>query len=160
MGMDRDGHFGFTLLVYFTTLQVLSIEGWEYVAMGLLAATLSFIPDLDLRLRVKHRGVTHSFITAFIVSLLGGLLTSHFGPGFSYGFIILFTAQGLHILGDMLTYTPLKPFYPLSHWRISLRLFKSDNRLVNRGLMLLGGLALTIYYFRLAGIDILALISR
>ncbi len=158
--MDRDGHFGFTLLVYFTALYILSIDGWEYVAMGLIAAALSFIPDLDLRLRIRHRGVTHSYVTAFIVSILGGALTSYFGPGFIYGFIILFTAQGLHILGDILTYTPLKPFYPLSHWQVSLRLFRSDNKYVNRGLMLLGALALTIYYFRLAGVDILALISR
>jgi len=156
--MDRDGHFGFTLLVWFTVAWTMGIYTLDVYLLGVLSSVLSFIPDIDLKLRIKHRGVTHSLVTSLVTSIGAGVLTMHTGLGFWTGFTVLFAAQSTHILGDIFTYTPLKPFYPLSGWSISLKLFRSDNNVVNKIFLYLGGITSTAYLLKTWGIDIFELL--
>lgn len=157
--MDRDGHFGFTLIIYFGILYLLNIFSTEKLILGLLAASISSLPDIDIRLRVRHRGFTHSIFTGIVVGAVVGYVMDYLGYSFIYGFEVVTFAFISHIIGDLLTYRPFKPFYPVSNISISFKLFRSNNRVMNKLLMSIGSLILVIYLFRLYGIDILPLIS-
>ncbi len=158
LGMDRDGHIGFTWLIWFTAAWISGTYSTDIYVLGIIAGVLSFIPDLDIKLRLKHRGITHSLVTATVLSIPIGYLTYEAVGSFWLGFTVVFAAQATHILGDIFTYTPLKPLYPLSNWSISLKLFRSDNKMVNRFFLILGGLASAVYLMKTGGLDIFELL--
>ncbi|HIQ13458.1 MAG TPA: metal-dependent hydrolase [Thermoprotei archaeon] len=157
--MDRDGHFGFTLLLYFGILYILDIFTTEKLVIGLMAASLSSLPDIDIRLRIRHRGVTHSIFTGVIAGAIVGYIMYYFGYSYIYGFEVVTLAFTSHIIGDLFTYRPFKPLYPIYNISIAFKLFRSDNKVINKSMMFIGSFTLVIYLFRLYGIDILSLIS-
>ncbi|RLG59520.1 hypothetical protein DRN86_04105, partial [Candidatus Geothermarchaeota archaeon] len=61
------------------------------------------------------------------------------------GFIGGFGGTALHLLGDLFTYVPFKPLWPLSNKEISLRLFRADNRLINVLFLGAGFIAFVLY---------------
>lgn len=64
----------------------------------------SIIPDIDQRIHIKHRGLTHSIVFAFVMTLINPYL----GFGVS-----------IHIFMDMLTKGGVELFYPF--WNKKLR---------------------------------------
>lgn len=129
--MNRAGHFGFALLLLSPFISKL---GLEFV---LMTAIFSMLPDIDMVLRIKHREYTHNFTFAAISTAI-----------FFFTFRMLkipellslsvFLAVSIHILVDMLTMQKFPPLYPFSKKRVALRVFRSDNGLVNGGVFILG----------------------
>ena len=58
--------------------------------------------------------------------------------GFAVGVFGIF----VHLFADALTVAGIRPFLPLSRWRISLSSIRSDSTIVNTGLFALGVLTL------------------
>jgi len=89
--------------------------------VALLVATV--IPDLDsgfsswgrhlifrpLQFFVKHRGIIHSFTTAFVLSVIIAI----FWPVASFGFFIGYC---VHLFADSFTREGIQPFWPFK-WR-------------------------------------------
>lgn len=85
----------------------LLFSGADYASLGLAiggAAVGSYLPDLDLSFRIKHRTVTHWLIWPALLWLFSpwAALT-----GLAVGW-------ALHILADCLTVEGLAPFWPLT----------------------------------------------
>jgi len=120
--MHAKGHFGLTLLV----MSLISIPigfGPDNVMVFIifLSAALSSIPDIDLRLGIKHRGFTHNILFALIIGILFGMLFGY-SSGIFYGligFVSGFLGVMLHLLGDIMTYQAFKPLWPFDHREIS-----------------------------------------
>ena len=152
--MDRDGHLGLALLLYFSILYLFKQYSTDLLIIGLLTALFSSLPDIDIRLRMKHRGVTHSIFTGIIIGVAVGYLFHYVGFGFYMGFLSVILGYIFHILGDLFTYQPFKPFYPFSNVEISFRLFRSDNIFVNKLFLISGVSILVLYLFDKIGLDI------
>jgi inner membrane protein len=106
----------------------------------------STFPDVDLRLGITHRKWTHSVVFGILVGLAFGWIAKMIGLGFKIGFLGAFGGILLHILGDLLTYQPFAPLYPISKRKIALGLFRSDNLIVNKSMLILGILTFSILY--------------
>ena len=162
--MYYKGHAGLTLLLTSLTLMALPKSDSALQVLALSTA-LSTLPDIDLELRrlsrsLHHRGPTHSILFAL---MSGCLLQYTYGEArwFMIGFISAAWGVVSHLLGDMLTYHPFKPLWPLSQREVALKLCSADNRLVNEGLLTLGGLALTLYLLKASeAIALTALIAQ
>jgi len=119
-----------------------------------LAAGLSSIPDIDLKLGINHRGVTHNIFTALLVGIAFGFLflysTSDILKGV-IGFVGGFGGIVCHLIGDAFTPMKFKPLRPFSNRESGRGWFKSDNKLANDGFMILGLLAFVLYFFMTTG---------
>ncbi|MHC1627230.1 MAG: metal-dependent hydrolase [Candidatus Nezhaarchaeales archaeon] len=155
--MNRAGHVGFTLTVVGLALYVLDFTSLNYLLLIMLSAFFSVLPDIDLRLEVKHRKYTHNIFIALVISILIGLLTQHMNLGFTLGFIACLSGFLCHIAGDLLTYMSFPPLWPIMKKEVSLKLFSSNNKIINDLLMVLGVTILVFYVFKVAGLDILKL---
>lgn len=139
--MHAKGHFGLTLLV----LSLFSIPiglGPDNIMIFVifLSAGLSSIPDIDLNLGIKHRGLTHNILFAIIVGILFGVLFGY-SSGIVYGLIGFasgFLGVMLHLLGDLMTYQPFRPLWPLNDREISYGLFAAKSETANKGFLSLG----------------------
>jgi len=59
--------------------------------------------------------------------------------GWLMGFVAGFGGTASHLLGDAFTHTPFRPFTPFSDREMgALGLFRSDNKTVNRTMLVLG----------------------
>lgn len=143
--MDWRGHLGFNMLVTSTLLYMLSLSGAEPNRLILLSSVLSSIPDVDLRLELPHRKVTHNVFFGIIVSLIAGYVANYLSYGFEFTFTVFLTAFVTHILGDLMTKLPFRPLYPLIRTPMSLKLFRSSNNLVNTAFLLVGVATYYIY---------------
>ncbi|MEM4700452.1 MAG: metal-dependent hydrolase [Candidatus Nezhaarchaeales archaeon] len=142
--MLKEGHLGLSLAVIFSLYITLDIRGAEALMAAALATGLSILPDLDLDLMLRHRGATHSLLTGLLAGLATGLaLTQYFA--FPSGFLIGFSGVALHLIGDLLTHSPFSPLWPFSRRRLSLKLFRSNNKWANRALLALGVLMTALY---------------
>lgn len=105
----------------------LKLLGWLNPLNAILVVIGSAMPDLDTRLGLKHRTLTHSLIF---------LLPFFLVPGLGLG-------VGLHVLFDLLTPTGTQLLYPRRDWFIilgaPLRTGKQDTLI---SLLILGGLML------------------
>ena len=133
------------MLVVFLMYLLFNVRGPEALMAAVLTVGLSTVPDLDLEFMLRHRGVTHSFAAGAVVGFVVGAASSLTLLGFLPGFLAGFGGVALHLLGDLLTYTPLRPLWPLSRRRVSLKLFKSNNRAVNHAFLLLGAAVAGLY---------------
>lgn len=149
--MDRRGHAGFALVVASLVAQALGLALREGLLFISLSAIFSALPDIDLRLELKHRRYTHNLLVALLVSALIGMATSHAGLGFATGFTTCFLGYLCHILGDLLTFMSFPPLWPMVKKEVSLRLFRSSDRAVNSTFMLVGSLALIAFIFKALG---------
>jgi membrane-bound metal-dependent hydrolase YbcI (DUF457 family) len=110
--MHAEGHAGLTFLlsaVAVAFFKLLKIDLSTIVIVSLLMVFLSSIPDLDLRLGIEHRGITHTFVFGLAVGVIIGIL---FGSGGDWtsaviGFIAGFGGTVSHLLGDAFTYESL-----------------------------------------------------
>jgi len=106
-----------------------------------LMVGLSSLPDLDIQWEIKHRGITHTFFFGMIVGILFAVLIGYaYGIiGWLMGFVAGFGGTASHLLGDAFTHTPFRPFTPFSDREMgALGLFRSDNKTVNRTMLVLG----------------------
>lgn len=97
--MLRTTHINFALLV---TLPLININNYPYLFLSAAAATF---PDLDFKLKIKHRTWTHSLL---IYLLLAALIYSFDPVGtlfFSFGYLS-------HLILDSVTVSGVKWFYP------------------------------------------------
>lgn len=150
--MYRNGHYGVALLVFAPVGVALVSAGLVDVAFVVGAGTLwlAMLPDVDHRLPViSHRGPTHTVGFALVVAVaLGGLgiLVGRFGVGAPYssetlaavGVAVGLLSVGSHLLADALTPMGVKPLWPLSSRKITLRVVTADSTLGNYGLLSLG----------------------
>ncbi|OYT47560.1 MAG: hypothetical protein B6U85_04945 [Desulfurococcales archaeon ex4484_42] len=143
--MNLKGHVGLTLLALSSLMYIFDFRSYNYLLMVLLATALSSLPDIDIRLELPHRKYTHNVFVALIVSIGFGYLTYILLHDFSLGFTPMFAAFILHIIGDLMTYKPFKPLAPFQRRASSFRLFRSSNKYVNNGLLILGILIFFIY---------------
>lgn len=70
-----------------------------------LSSIAAALPDFDIRLGLKHRGITHSVWALVLVWALCGRFVPHLTP-------YLFGGYASHILADMLTVSGVPVFYP------------------------------------------------
>ncbi|MEM2213830.1 MAG: metal-dependent hydrolase [Candidatus Nezhaarchaeales archaeon] len=147
--MNREGHIGLTLAVTSLILQVINVKLHESVLLILLSTSLSVLPDIDLRLEVKHRRYTHNIVVAIPISILIGLLTSHLSLSFWIGFVAGLLGFICHIAGDVLTYSSFPPLWPIVKSEVSLKLFKSNDKLVNSLFMFIGILLFLVLIVKL-----------
>ena len=153
--MHAKGHFGLTLLV----LSVFSIPigfGPDNVMIFIIiiSAGLSSIPDVDIRLGIKHRGLTHNILFAIIIGILFGILFGY-SSGLVYGligFVSGFLGVMLHLLGDLMTYQPFKPLWPFDKREISYGFFAAKSKTANKGFLTLGIVAFMGYIIISSGV--------
>ncbi|MCW4051325.1 MAG: metal-dependent hydrolase [Candidatus Bathyarchaeota archaeon] len=157
--MYAKGHSGLTLFIMSTIMMF-----FPYSENGLiiivLSASLSALPDLDLKwqrqgINIRHRGPTHSILAAIIAGIGFGFL---FWYGYKtwiwggIGFFSGFMGVTSHLIGDAFTHHAFKPLWPFSNREIALHLTRASNKAVNEGLATLGTLAFMLYFLNGTGV--------
>ena len=125
----------------------------EKVLLILMASMLSFIPDIDVQLELRHRTYTHNILAGILVGLgIGTLFYSIRTDYFFLGFLSGFGGVMSHIMGDIIAGQKpdgspwkLKVLWPFSNREIGLGIVKSSNKEVNRGLLYMGIIAFVLY---------------
>ena len=92
--------------------------------------------------------MTHSLLAGIYFGIVLAIITGYVGYSWSVGFLAGFGGTVLHLLGDIFTYTPIKPLWPFSQREVSLRFFRSSNFAVNKGMAMFGGLAFVVVLLR------------
>lgn len=88
-------------------------------SVGLIAATL---PDIDLKLKIKHRTITHSIITCLVLGLPLCILHLGLGSVFIFNYLI-------HLILDTCTTMGVPWLYPISKNRFSLKICRTGGTL-------------------------------
>lgn len=147
--MYRTGHWGAALLTYAPVGYVLLRADplFAFVGVGVVL-WLSTLPDVDLRLPIRHRGPTHSLV---FLALVAGVLGSVGGalgvgsyqpvgvlPGVGLGVVLGVVGIGSHLLADMLTPAGVNLLWPVPADPVSFYVARADNTLANYGLLGLG----------------------
>ncbi len=142
--MHAKGHLGMALLITFSLLSIFKLKSPNHIVLALLTAGLATLPDIDIKLELTHRKYTHNILSSIIL----GLFTAHlYKPLDQYtGFVAGFSATWIHILGDLPTHTPFPPLWPILKKKVSLKLFKSNNPIINNTFWILG-ITTTLAYF-------------
>jgi len=143
--LDWRGHLGFNLLVTSTLFYLINLSGVEINRILIASSVLSSLPDIDLRLELPHRKITHNIFFGLIISLTAGYIASYLGFSFevvTFSFLIAFIT---HLLGDLLTKMPFRPLYPLVKTPVALRLFRSSSNIINTLFLILGVAAYYVY---------------
>jgi len=146
--MHARGHVGLTLLLMSLLMTPFGYSD-EAAILIVLSAAWSTFPDIDLRLGIKHRTVTHTLVFALASGIgFGSLfLCAHGGiRWFGLAFLSGFMGVASHLLGDAFTHHRFKPLRPLSNIEVALRLCSAGNKVVNEGLMVAGGIAFLGYF--------------
>lgn len=80
----------------------------------------SYAPDFDIKLGIRHRTITHSFlmlgITTFIISILD--------PTIGFAWFLNYLS---HLLADSLTVMGVPFLYPFKKKRYGLKIFKTGD---------------------------------
>jgi inner membrane protein len=164
--MHREGHVGAALLAYAPLGALVNLVGATELAVigGLATATVSIVPDYDLRVPgISHRGVTHTVYFAVLIGLVvagvGGVV-GWYAEGYAgavvlsvFGAVIGGLAIGSHILADMLTPMGVDPY--LDGDTRSFDVVRADNPVANYGLLALGLVAVGLAAGLRAGVDAL-----
>ena len=103
---------------YTTTLVLIA-----YTDIGVIPSLIGFIgctaPDIDIKLKIRHRGITHWLITSIALYYLISILNKNI----AYAFLINYI---LHLLADSLTVEGCPLFAPIYNKRIGLKLFRTN----------------------------------
>jgi len=142
---DFRGHAGFTLTILSLTSITYGIKSSWWVTLIILSTAFSLIPDVDLRLEIPHRKYTHNVFFILMLSIAFGILTAYVISDFTLGFLAIFIGGLLHILGDLLTYMSFCPLCPIYRKSLALKLFRSNNSLVNNALLVVGISTFVVY---------------
>lgn len=155
--MDRQGHFGGAMLLYFGVLYFLprgdAIQALALsVAAGGIAAAISVKPDIDKKYfwGVFHRcWITHS-LTAVAVATMGTFVlfadVLRAGPLSYYAALAAFCGVFSHVALDSLTRMGVPLFGPIDNTMRGLRWLKGSNPVWNYALLAAGGLMALVYY--------------
>ncbi len=147
--MYRTGHWGAALLIYAPVGYPLlrSDPLLAFVGAGVVLS-LSTLPDVDLRLPVRHRGPTHSLLFLALVAGTLGIVGGALGvgsyqpvetlPGVGLGVVLGVVGIGSHLLADVLTPAGVNLLWPVPAAPVSLDVARSDNPLANYSLLGLG----------------------
>ncbi len=157
--MDKSGHVGGSLLLYFGILYVLGWRGDTIETLGLaivaaaVAAFMAVKQDKDNFLwGIFHRTwITHSLTTVVIATGATYVAFDHFlpeGPTSTYITLAVGSATLSHVLLDSMTKGGVPLLGPFDDTKRGLRWFKGNNIIVNWA-FLAAGLAMTAYYFGL-----------
>jgi membrane-bound metal-dependent hydrolase YbcI (DUF457 family) len=94
-------------------------------------------------IRVRHRGITHTLLAGVLFGIVFGTLLGygHALVDWLMGFFSGFGGIASHLIGDAFTYEGFKPFRPFSNREVAFRKFRSNNKTVNRTMLILGGVA-------------------
>ncbi|OPY28862.1 MAG: hypothetical protein A4E28_01249 [Methanocella sp. PtaU1.Bin125] len=157
--MEKSGHFGGSLLLYFGILYVTGWRGDTIETLGLalvaaiVAACMSVKQDADNFLwGIFHRTwVTHSLTTVLFVTGVTYIVFAdllHAGAMTLYMTIAMLSATLSHVLLDSLTKGGVPLLGPFDDKKRGLRWFKGSNVLINWAFMT-AGLAMAAIYFGL-----------
>lgn len=158
-GLDRTGHTGGSLLLYFGVLYVTGGRGdtIETLALAIVAAAvatfMSVKQDKDNFLwGIFHRTwITHSLTTVVIATGVTYVALDRLMPGSRiaiYLALAIFSATLSHVLLDSLTKSGVPLLGPFDDTKRGLRWFKGNNVFVNWA-FLTAGLAMAALYFGL-----------
>jgi len=120
----------------------------------LLSAGLSAVPDIDWRIGIAHRTITHTLLFAIFIGVVFLVVFWYVG-GFWYslaGFFGGFMGILLHLVGDAMNYMKFRPFYPINNTKVAWRLFPADSRLHNESFLYLGACFFFFYVLVSSGI--------
>lgn len=151
--MYPEGHAGLSLAVLSLFMVVFGWVDVGSIITCLFIVGFSSLPDIDLRWSPRHhRGPTHSLLGGIIFGIVIAALLGYAGWSWQLGFISGFGGTVLHLLGDILTKVPIKPFWPSSRYKVALRLFDSKSPVANRAFQTLGTLAFLAVLLKHAGL--------
>jgi inner membrane protein len=119
------------LLLYAPFAFLLAYFGrYYYLAIGVVVlGSMPMVPDIDMKLPIKHRGITHTVWFAsgigffFAGSVLGVAyyFQSEIIPWVAEFSVFAFFIGNMlvygHLLGDVITFMGIKPFYPVSDYK-------------------------------------------
>ena len=153
--MYWQGHVGAAAIAYAPLGAWVAATGARRLAVvGLLVAVaLSTLPDVDQRLPIAHRGLTHTVWFVVAGSIAAGIAGSVAAPligadaGLAGTIVAAAAATALasHLLADVVTPMGIRPFEPLSSASYTFELVYSKNRRANRVLFVAGGLAIAAF---------------
>lgn len=157
--MDKSGHVGGSLLLYFGLLYVLGWRGDTIETLGLaivaaaVAALMAAKQDKDNFLwGIFHRTwITHSLTTVAVATGVTYLALDHLMPDSpipAYLALAVGSATLSHVLLDSLTKGGVPLLGPFDDKKRGLRWFKGDNIIVNWA-FLAAGIAMAAVYFGL-----------
>ena len=118
-------HFIFAILVYILFFKYLEISLFAKIIFGVFLFLATVFVDIDaknskignhcylrpLQWFISHRGMVHSLLFAFVISLVIFFFYESAGIGFFVGYL-------LHLLIDCLTPSGVSLFWPLSSFKI------------------------------------------
>ena len=150
--MYSKGHAGLTLVIM-SLLMLPFPYGTHALALIVLTATFSALPDVDLKwqrkgIPIQHRGPTHSILFALIAGLLFGAAFLYLNKDLIWGamgFVSGFMAVLSHMVGDLFTHHEFAPLWPFSKKRYAYHITTAGNKVANEGLATLGGAAFMLY---------------
>jgi len=127
--------FSHILIGVFIAVFTLDSLGEEY---AVLAGVMAFLPDLDVFLSffrstrksklLSHKGVSHSYFSAFIVSAFSAIIFSLImGSSFFIAWLIGFLFYSLHVTLDALAASKIPLFYPISKKRYRFIIMRAIN---------------------------------
>lgn len=137
--MQKIGHLGFSML------GLAPFYGYLSLSQILLTSAISTLPDIDIRLRVKHRQYTHNITVALLLGLLIALIFYYNGSNPLKGFLIGFIGIILHIIADLPTFQKFPPLYPFNKKMVAFKLFRSNNKSINTLFFIIGLTVLTYF---------------
>lgn len=152
------GHGGLSLLLFSPLMFLFRVFGVDMNLMlltGFLTVVVSFMPDLDIparriRLRIRHRGITHTFLFGLVIGVLFSVMLGlvYGSLGWLMGFAAGFGGTASHLAGDIFTCERpnVKPFYPFSDKEVAFSLFRASDTTANNTMLALGVIAFTISY--------------
>lgn len=161
--LDKSGHVGGSLLLYFGILYVLGWRGDTIETLGLaivaaaVAAFMAVKQDKDNFLwGIFHRTwITHSLTTVVIATGITYVAFDHLmpeGPTSTYLALAVGSATLSHVLLDSMTKGGVPLFGPFDDTKRGLRWFKGNNIVVN-WTFLAAGIAMAAHYFGLIRIS-------
>ena len=148
--LKAKGHWGLALLILSLFAMPFGINIY-IISLIFLTAFLSSLPDIDLKLGISHRTITHTILFALfagtIFCIAFGTVTKE-NIWYIIGFLAGFGGVMLHLLGDLMTYMKFKPLYPFSSKEFAFGWFRANNIIMNHGFFILGWLVFFWYVFQ------------
>lgn len=114
----------------------------ETLVFAVITEIAALLPDLDLKLKIKHRTLTHSVLALFVISALGFWISYQIQDMKIWMSLAL--GYGSHLLLDMLTVYGIELFYPW-HYRVKVARFRTGGMV--DGLVTVGCLCWGLYFF-------------
>jgi membrane-bound metal-dependent hydrolase YbcI (DUF457 family) len=132
-------------------MRIAGIDLRSSIVVTFIAAALSWIPDLDMQLGLKHRGITHTIPLGIAIAFIISLFFSYSILDAFFAFLSVLIAFSVHIFGDMFNIVQMRIFYPFSMKKYGgWKWFKSANEKANEYALTIGFItyALVLAFFK------------